>query len=79
MRRFVEFKGEVPKGLFDNKETSLASVLEDQNYNALHRRVSSEVARAGITLVRNRGEMLPQFDSVPKVVVMALPGLGVSA
>ena len=73
VRRILRVK--YRRGLFDIKETSLASVLEDQNYNALHRRVSSEVARAGITLVRNRGEMLPLNSTrYPKVVVMAPPG-----
>ena len=40
----------------------------------MHRRVSREVARAGLTLVRNRGEMLPSTLRYRKVVVMALPG-----
>lgn len=73
VRRILRVK--YRRGLFDSVETSLAEVIEDQNYNALHRRVSSEVARAGLTLVRNRGEMLPLNPTrYKKVVVMAPPG-----
>ena len=73
VRRILRVK--YRRGLFDTTGPSLASVLEDRNYNALHRRVSREVARAGLTLVRNRGEMLPLNPArYRKVVVMAPPG-----
>ena len=73
VRRILRVK--YRRGLFDSPETSLSTLMQDRNYNALHRRVSREVARAGTTLVRNHGDMLPlRTHRYRKVVVMAPPG-----
>ena len=61
------------RGLFSRKLEPLDDIVKSRNKNPIHEQVADRIARASITLVRNRGDALP-LRSDRRVVVLAPPG-----
>jgi len=73
VRRILSLKER--RGLFDFGLGNVDEVLASRNRNPVHERVAERIAAEAVTLVRNRGGMLPlSAKRYRKVVVLAPPG-----
>ena len=73
VRRILTVKAR--RGLFNRHLEPIDSVLARRNRNPIHDQVAQRIAREAVTLVRNRGEVLPLRSArYRKVVVVAPPG-----
>lgn len=73
LRRILRTKKR--RGLFRNQLAPLNHIVKSGNRNTVHEQVAARIAREAVTLVRNRGDVLPLRPAKqPHVVAVAPPG-----